>query len=176
VFPSATSTVLNYANVYNRVLRPALVDVGLARQGRREGTGAGVRPDGYGRYRLPEGEITFYLELDRGSEPTGRIKSKLDAYRQALAANPRRDQGNVLLVCQGPRRLANLARCAPAGPPWVWGTVDGERYTLLPGRPEQRVFCELPAGPRQPGRRTADCLGRRWRHPTPAASTLGAAS
>lgn len=30
VFPSATGTPLNYANVYNRVLRPALVQAGLA--------------------------------------------------------------------------------------------------------------------------------------------------
>jgi integrase len=30
VFPSATGTALNYANVYNRVLRPALIDAGLA--------------------------------------------------------------------------------------------------------------------------------------------------
>lgn len=30
VFPSATGTPLTYANVYNRVLRPALVDAGLA--------------------------------------------------------------------------------------------------------------------------------------------------
>ena len=30
VFPSSTGMALNYANVYNRVLRPALVDAGLA--------------------------------------------------------------------------------------------------------------------------------------------------
>ena len=138
----------------------------LGEQQAQQGTGAGVRPDGYGRYLLPEGEITFYLELDRSTEPTGRVKSKLDAYRQALATDPRREHGNILLVCQGPRRLASLARCAPPGPPWVWGTADGERYTLLPGEGQRRAFCELPAGPRQPGRRAADCLGRRWRHPT----------
>jgi hypothetical protein len=144
----------------------------LGEQQAQEGTGASVRPDGYGRYLLPEGEITFYLEIDRGSEPAGRIKSKLDAYRHALAADPRRDHGNILLVCQAPRRLANLARCAPPGPPWVWGTIDWEHYTLLPGRDQQRAFCELPADPRQPGRCAADCLGRRWRHPsTPATAT-----
>jgi hypothetical protein len=148
----------------------------LGEQQAQQGTGATVRPDGYGCYLLPEGEITFYLELDRGSEPTGRIKSKLDNYRQALAGDPRREQGNILLVCQGPRRLANLARCAPPGPPWVWGTTDGDRYTLLPGRDQQRAFCELPTGPRQPTRRAADCLGRRWRDATPAASTRGSAA
>ncbi|MGD0455336.1 MAG: replication-relaxation family protein [Solirubrobacteraceae bacterium] len=145
----------------------------LGEQQAQEGTGASVRPDGYGRYLLPEGEITFYLELDRGSEPAGQIKSKLDAYRQALAVDPRREQGNILLVCQGPRRLANLARCAPPGPPWVWGTVEGERYTLLPSRDQQRAFCELPAGPRQPDRRAADCLGRRWRWRTECAAGAG---
>lgn len=140
----------------------------LGEQQAQQGTGAAVRPDGYGRYLLPKGEITFYLELDRSTEPTRRVKSKLDAYQHALATDSHRDHGNILLVCQGPRRLASLARCAPPGPPWVWGTTDGQRYTLLPGQGQQRAFCELPAGPRQPDRRAADCLGHRWRHPTPS--------
>jgi hypothetical protein len=147
----------------------------LGEQQAQEGTGASVRPDGYGRYLLPNGEVTFYLELDRGSEPARRIKTKLDAYRQALAADPHRDRGNILLVCEGQRRLANLARCAPPGPPWVWGTVEGERYTLLPGRDQRRTFRELPAGPRQPSRRAADCLGRRWRWRTERAASAGGA-
>ena len=41
VFPSATGGPLNYANVYNRVLRPALVDAGLAV---KVGEGARGRP------------------------------------------------------------------------------------------------------------------------------------
>jgi hypothetical protein len=135
----------------------------LGEQQAQQGTGASVRPDGYGRYLLPDGEITFYLELDRGSESTRRIKAKLDAYKQALAADHHRDLGNILLVCQGQRRLNGLARNAPPGPPWVWGTTDGEHYTLLPAREQQRAFSELPAGPRHPRRRATDCLGRRWR-------------
>jgi Replication-relaxation len=135
----------------------------LGEQQAQNGTGATVRPDGYGRYLLPDGEITFYLELDRATETTRRVKTKLDAYRQALAADPHRDRGNILLVCEGQRRLANLARCAPPGPPWVWGTTDTEHYTLLPARDQQRAFTDLPAGPRNPNRRAADCLGRRWR-------------
>lgn len=136
----------------------------LGEQQAQAGTGASVRPDGYGRYLLPDGEITFYLEIDRGSEPARRVKAKLDAYRQALAADRHRDRGNILLVCESRRRLSNLARCAPPGPPWVWGSTDGERYELLPAREQQRSFRELPAWPRQPGHDTADCLGRRWRH------------
>ena len=37
----------------------------LGEQQAQEGTGASVRPDGYGRYLLADGEITFYLEIDR---------------------------------------------------------------------------------------------------------------
>jgi hypothetical protein len=136
-------------------------------QAQEHGTGASVRPDGYGRYLCPDGEIAFYLELDLGTEPSPRIRSKLERYRQALVADPHRDRGNILLVCQGRRRLANLTRCAPPGPPWVWGTTDGERYTLLSSRDQQRPFRELPAGPRDPTRRIQDCLGRRWRPPIP---------
>jgi Replication-relaxation len=134
----------------------------LGEQQAQDGTGATVRPDGYGRYLLPDGEITFYLEIDRTTETTRRVKAKLDAYRQALAADPHRDRGNILLVCEGQRRLANLARCAPTGPPWVWGTIDREHYTLLPDRDQQRTFRELPAGPRRTDHLVANCLGRRW--------------
>ena len=143
----------------------------LGEQQAQNGTGPTVRPDGYGRYLLPDGEITFYLELDRATETMRRVKTKLDAYKEALAADPHRDHGNILLVCEGQRRLANLARCAPPGPPWIWGTTDTEHYTLLPAREQQRAFTDLPAGPRHPSRLAADCLGRRWRLPAPATAT-----
>ncbi len=109
--------------------------------------------------------IGSVLEADRGTEPTRRVQAKLDAYKHALAADPHRELGNVLLLCEGRRRLANLARCAPPGPPWVWGSIDGERYELLPAREQQRRFDELPAAPRQASRRVEDCLGQRWRRP-----------
>lgn len=142
----------------------------LGEQQAQEGTGASVRPDGYGRYLLPDGEITFYLEIDRATEPARRVKAKLDAYKHALAADPNRERGNILLVCAGRRRLANLARCAPPGPPWVWGSTDGKHYELLPAREQHRRFEELPASPRNPDRRVEDCAGRRWRLPAPTAS------
>lgn len=127
------------------------------------GVGGGpLRPDGYGRYLLPDGELTFYLELDRGTEPTKRVAAKLTAYQQALVSDPEPRYANILLVCQSKRRLANLAQHAPTGPPWAWATVDGERYELLPGREQQRAFHELPLRPRDPARRIEDCLGRRW--------------
>jgi Replication-relaxation len=137
----------------------------LGEQHAQQGSGPTVRPDGYGRYLLAHGEITFYLELDRGSEPAWRIKNKLGRYHQALASDPHRARGNILLLCQSGRRLWNLARCATPGPPWVWGSTDQQHYTLLPARDEQRPFNELPAAPRDPQRRSAECLGRRWRQP-----------
>jgi hypothetical protein len=127
-----------------------------------------VRPDGYGRYLLPDGEITFYLEVDRGTETTRRVKDKLTNYQRALGADPDRDRANVLLVCESRRRLANLARCAPTGPPWIWGTADRQQYRLLPSG-EQRRFHEFPAWPRQSGHHANDCLGRRWRRESSSA-------
>jgi hypothetical protein len=130
------------------------------------GVGGGpLRPDGYGRYLLPDGELTFYLELDRGTEPARRVAGKLAAYQRALANDREPRYANVLLVCHSKRRLANLARHAPEGPPWMWTTVEGDRYELLPGRNQQRAFHELPLRPRDPARPINDCLGQRWQRP-----------
>jgi hypothetical protein len=130
------------------------------------GVGGGpLRPDGYGRYLLPDGELTFYLELDRGTEPARRVAGKLAAYQRALANDPEPRYANVLLVCHSKRRLANLARHAPGGPPWTWATAEGNRYELLPDREHERAFHELPLRPCDPGRRVEECLGRRWQRP-----------
>ena len=121
-----------------------------------------VRPDGFGRYLLAAGEIIFYLELDRGTEPARRVGDKLRRYPPALANDERREFANILLVCASATRLGNLARQATAGPPWVWGTVDAQHYGLLP-RGEERSFDALPALPRYPGRSVELCVGKRWR-------------
>ena len=125
--------------------------------------GGAVRPDGYGRYLFPDGELTFYLELDRGTEPVRRVTAKLDAYKRALTNDPDLRLCNVLLPVQGQRRLASLARSAPAGPPWTWATIDGEHYRLLPhgDRPDERSLDRLPLRERNPRHRLEDCLGRR---------------
>jgi hypothetical protein len=124
--------------------------------------GGAVRPDGFGRYLRPAGEIIFYLELDRGTEPGRRVGDKLRRYPPALANDDKREFANVLLVCGGAGRLANLARQAPAGPPWFWGAADAQRYRLLP-RGEERSFDALPALPRDPRRAVELCIGKRWR-------------
>ena len=129
----------------------------------------GVRPDGYGRYLFPQGELTFYLELDRATEPVRRVNAKLDAYRRALANDPELRLCNILLVVPGKRRLVSLARAAPAGPPWTWATVDGEHYQLLPAgeQPDERPLDRLPLRAGNPRHRLEDCLGRRWQRQTP---------
>jgi Replication-relaxation len=124
--------------------------------------GGAVRPDGFGRYLLRAGEVIFYLELDRSTESIRRVGDKLRRYPPALANDEKREFGNVLLVCGSAGRRANLAQQVPAGPPWFWGTTDGEHYRLLP-RGDERPFEELPALPRHPDRRVELCLGKRWR-------------
>ena len=88
-------------------------------------------------YLLRGGEVIFYLELDRGTEPGRRVGDKLRRYPTALANDEKRGLVNVLLVCRSAGRLANLARHAPAGPPWFWGTTDEQRYRLLRGGEER---------------------------------------
>jgi len=126
------------------------------------GLGGAGRPDGYGRYLHPRGEITFYLELDRGTETLARLRAKLDTYVKQLGSNPDAARANVLLLVEGRRRLRGLADPALDGPPWIWASTDGEQYTLLTGA-QERPFLDLPAWPRDPSRRLEACLGRRWR-------------
>jgi protein involved in plasmid replication-relaxation len=126
------------------------------------GIGGRIRPDGYGRYLLPDGEVSFYLELDRSTEPGKRVGAKLAGYVGALATVDGRERANILLVCHSQRRLRNLAAHAPTGPPWIWGTTDSERFQLLPAVTEARRFEELPLWSRDPARSVSGCLGRRW--------------
>ena len=134
--------------------------------------GGGVRPDGYGRYLLPDGELTFYLELDRSTEPTRRVAAKLDAYQRALANDPDVRLCNILLIVLGRRRLGSLARVAPAGPPWTWASTDCKHYRLLPTaeQPDERPLEQLPLRDRDTRHQLGDCLGRQWQSSVPARS------
>ena len=129
-----------------------------------------VRPDGYGRYLLPDGELTFYLELDRATEPTKRVADKLAAYQRALANDPGIRLCNIVLVLPGKRRLGSLAHTVPAGPPWTWATTDRKHYHLLPigEQPDVRPLKQLPIRARDPGHRLEECLGRCWQRATTA--------
>jgi hypothetical protein len=45
-----------------------------------------VRPDGFGRWRQRDGELPFFLEYDRGTEPLDRLAAKLYAYGELADA------------------------------------------------------------------------------------------
>jgi hypothetical protein len=52
----------------------------------RDRWGQIVRPDGYGRWREHDTEVDFFLEYDRGTEPLGRLATKLAGYQDLAAA------------------------------------------------------------------------------------------
>ncbi len=75
--------------------------IGHARQRRRGGArlavwlseracndrwGHVVRADGFGRWQQADGEVDFFLEYDRGTEPLERLAAKLVAYQQLAVA------------------------------------------------------------------------------------------
>lgn len=62
-------------------------------------------PDGSGRYLLPDREIVFYVEWDRGYAGQERIANKAKAYMAAFPSGNSR----ILFVGPGPAREAALA-------------------------------------------------------------------
>lgn len=134
----------------------------LGEQAAARALAGACRPDGYGRYLHPGGEISFYLELDRGTEPAHRLRDKLTAYSRALAQARQPEYGNVILLLPGARRLRSLDDPALAGPPWLWASTDGQYYRLLGSEGDTRPLSRLPARPRHPARCLGECLGRRW--------------
>ena len=63
---------------------------------------AEVKPDGFGRYLLPDGACEFYLEYDRGTEAFGALSRKLEGYLR-LAVGWTKEQDltgfpNLLLI------------------------------------------------------------------------------
>jgi hypothetical protein len=104
-----------------------------------------VRPDGYGHWRDPTGEVDFFLEYDTGTEPLERLLAKVDAYTELATAT--QIDTPVLFWLPGPGREATLqqalrhpqitvatatARLAehPAGRAWLVAGQAGPRRTL----------------------------------------------
>jgi Replication-relaxation len=104
-----------------------------------------VRPDGYGHWRDPDGEVDFFLEYDTGTEPLERLLAKVHAYTELATATD--IDTPVLLWLPGPGREAALhqalrqpqvtlataaARLAdhPAGRVWLVAGEAGPRRTL----------------------------------------------
>ena len=73
----------------------------LGERASEQGLDHAARPDGYGRYLHPDREITFCLELDRGTEPRARLREKVSAYRASLGAGPNRTRTSGLRRWRG---------------------------------------------------------------------------
>jgi hypothetical protein len=121
--------------------------------------GQRIHPDGHGVWVEHDREIGFFLELDRGTEPLGRLADKLRSYRRlraeggppyaVLFALPNRTREQNLH-----RRLADLSPPSlvvattspeagddPTGP--VWRLVGNGRHRF--------ALADLPGGHGQPG-------------------------
>ncbi|PZR85314.1 MAG: hypothetical protein DLM67_26050 [Candidatus Nephthysia bennettiae] len=124
--------------------------------------GEDIAPDGWGRYLTESEEIYFYLEWDRGTEPSARLRAKAAAADHAghhvlwVAPSPAREQGirSALQASnsQGTSwttHIGQLQEHGPLGEIWQPGPGDGhrQRLTELPGRPRSE-------------RQLEDCLGR----------------
>ena len=70
--------------------------------------GARIAPDAWGRYLTPHGEITFFLEWDRGTESAARLGRKLDGYLQHFSGRRQADLNNILFVLPGAAREETL--------------------------------------------------------------------
>ncbi len=109
-----------------------------------------VRPDGYGHWRDPTGEVDFFLEYDTGTEPLERLLAKVDAYTELATATE--IDTPVLLWLPGPGREAAFHQAL--GRPAVTLATATAR---LAGHPAGQVW--LVAGEASP-RRTLASLGK----------------
>lgn len=124
----------------------------------REATGNLVRPDGHGRWRACDRTVSFWIEVDRGTETLHRLSAKLAGYAHLagtgwdypvlfwLPTPAREAHLHALLTRTGAGDGQVIATSTPEqGPPAgpVWRT---------PGRPDRVALADLPApdgdGPR----------------------------
>jgi predicted transcriptional regulator len=119
--------------------------------GERRGRLFAIRPDGLGRVSSPDGDVSFWLELDRGTETHERLEDKM--YKYARSAVGPEDLPHAVLFCfhskdresRARRALLDLEhfvvatatlgrhRAEPLG--GIWLPVRGERRFPLLGLP-----------------------------------------
>lgn len=102
-----------------------------------------VRPDAYGQWHEDDTTVEFFLEYDLGTEPLGRLVSKLGGYE--LLQHERGTGTWVLLTVPGSQREANARRALAAATVPVATAVAGPRT-----RPQDPVW--LPLGQSCPDR------------------------
>jgi len=70
----------------------------------------GPIPDGWGRYLVPEGEVIFFLEWDRGTVQRVRLRSKVSQYRSYFQGRRLSGKTHVLYVVPTLAREDQLRR------------------------------------------------------------------
>ena len=130
--------------------------------------------DGWGRYLLPDREITFDLEWDRGTEHARRIRTKANGYVDYFRGRRRADLHHVLFVAPNRVREGELHDLiGPVVPPNVnlcrfWTTAVETMATVgclgglwleIGGSPRRVAFADMPGHSR--GQRLAsDCIAK----------------
>jgi Replication-relaxation len=143
-----------------------------------------VRPDGYGRWREYQARVDFFLEYDRGSEPTQRLAGNLHGYLDLAAASGIATPVLLWLPTPRPggRRPRRTGRRQPSGrdrqpPPRphpgraAVAAAAHKRPTALARAAGRRMVTTRPANPRGPphhGRPSANA--HLLRMPTPPAT------
>jgi hypothetical protein len=121
--------------------------------------------DGWGRYLLPDREITFDLEWDRGTEHPRRIRQKANGYITYFRGRRQADLHHVLFVAPTRVREGELHDLiSPVFPPNVnlcrfWTTAVetvssigwlGAVWLQIAGPPHRYAFTDMPGFPRGP--------------------------
>jgi len=70
----------------------------------------GPIPDGWGRYLVPEGEVVFFLEWDRGTEQRRRLRMKVSRYDRYFRGRRDAAQNQVLFVVPSAARENEVRR------------------------------------------------------------------
>jgi hypothetical protein len=126
-----------------------------------------VRPDGYGRWHEDGGQVDFFLEYDRGTEPLDRLAAKLAGYQKLAAVT--QVPTPVLFWLPSSGREASVRRALAGGS--LWAAMPFAVATASPdlGRsPAEQAW--LPLDQNWPRRRLIDLADLDARTPQPAGS------
>lgn len=121
--------------------------------------GQRIHPDGHGVWADQGREIGFFLELDRGTEPLGRLADKLNSYRRLVAEggppyavlfdlpNRTREQNLHRRLADRPEPRLIVATTSPEA-----GDNPARPVWRLVGNGRHRIgLIDLPGGHGQPG-------------------------
>ena len=99
--------------------------------GERRASMAGVRPDGMGSVRHPSGSISFWLELDLGTETHDRLADKLHGFARSIYTPE--DEPHAVLFCFPSQERETRARRALFEPESLLvATTSLERHRAAP--------------------------------------------